>query len=89
MDMRTFTKAQKATFYVNKKLIDRAALMWGRQTGNCPDSVKAAARAEYIDLQKHIIAAGIQSDLDAALQRYSQNRDDAQEEASERTGDQA
>lgn len=78
-DLRKMTKEQRATFYANKKLIERAALMWGRQTGNAPDSAKAAARAEYVELQKKIITAGIQSDLDAALQRYGQNRDDAQE----------
>jgi hypothetical protein len=88
-DLRKMTKVQRATFKANKVLIARAALMWGRQTGDCPDSfnsVKAAARKEYVELQKQIVAAGLQSDLDAALQRYEDNRDAAHEAASEATG---
>lgn len=85
-DLRKMTKEQKAAFHANKKLIERAALMWGRQTGNAPDSAKAAAKKEYIGLQKEIIAKGLQADLDAALQRYGSNRDAAHEEASEATG---
>jgi uncharacterized protein YijF (DUF1287 family) len=85
-DLRKILRAQRATFEANRLLIARATLMWDRQTGNCPDSVIAAARKEYVELQKQIVAAGLQSDLDAALQRSEDNRDAAHEAASEATG---